>query len=314
MRAALWTAIVGVGLAAAGAAGAAGTITAKQLFGHVDTPSSGKTRSIGFYAKGCLAGAVALPLDGPHWQVMRLSRNRHWGTPQLVDYLEKFSADVAKDGWNGLLVGDMSQPRGGPMPTGHASHQIGLDSDIWFTPMPDRTLTAEEREKMGASSLLVKGRLQVDESKWTPLYALLLKRAVSYPQVERIFVSAAIKRELCQTVPASDHAWLRKLRPWWGHDDHFHVRLQCTPGLAGCEAQAPPPPGDGCDASLDDWFKPPPPPPPKPTKPVKPKPPPPELTLADLPKACADVLYDGRSKPAAEAATVPLPRLRPATN
>jgi penicillin-insensitive murein endopeptidase len=308
MRAAWLTAVIGIGLAAAGVAVAKDTITAKQLFGHVDAPSSGKTRAIGFYAKGCLAGAVALPLDGPHWQVMRLSRNRHWGTPELVDYLEKFSGDVAKDGWPGLLVGDMSQPRGGPMPTGHASHQIGLDADIWFVPMPNYTLSAEEREKKGATSLLVKGKLFVDQNKWSSTYARLLKRAVSYPEVARIFVSAAIKKELCQTVPDSDHAWLRKLRPWWGHDDHFHVRLECPPGMAGCETQPPPPPGDGCGAELDVWFKPPPPPP---KTPVKPKPPPPELTLADLPKACTDVLYDGTSRPAAEAATMPLPRVRP---
>jgi penicillin-insensitive murein endopeptidase len=313
MRAVWLTAALSISLAAVSVAGAKDVPTAKQLFGHVTTPSSGQTRAIGFYAKGCLAGAVPLPLDGATWQVMRLSRNRHWGTPELVSYLEKFSADVHKDGWNGLLVGDMSQPRGGPMPTGHASHQIGLDADIWFEQMPGYTLSAQEREKKGAQSLLVKGKLQVDQNKWSPTYAKLLKRAVSYPEVERIFVSAAIKKELCETVPDSDHAWLRKLRPWWGHDDHFHVRLTCPPGMAGCDGQDPVPVGDGCDASLDNWFKPPPPPPPKPTKPVKPKPPPPELTLADLPKACASVLYDGTSQAAVEASTVPLPRLRPVT-
>jgi penicillin-insensitive murein endopeptidase len=311
MRSVWVTAVLGVVIAVAGVAVAKDAITAKQLFGHVESPSRGATRSIGFYAKGCLAGAVPLPLDGPNWQVMRLSRNRHWGTPELVNYLEKFSADVSKDGWSGLLVGDMSQPRGGPMPTGHASHQIGLDADIWFVPMPDYTLSADEREKKSAVSLLMTGRLSVDPRKWSPLYARLLKRAVSYPEVARIFVSPAIKKELCETVPENDHAWLRKLRPWWGHDDHFHVRLECPPGMSGCETQAPPPPGDGCDASLDDWFKPPPPPS---KHPVKPKPPPPELTLADLPKACASVLHDGTGQAAAEAATVPLPRLRPATS
>jgi penicillin-insensitive murein endopeptidase len=308
MRAVLLTAALSISLAAAGVAGAKDVPTAKQLFGHVATPSAGQTRAIGFYAKGCLAGAVPLPLDGPHWQVMRLSRNRHWGTPELVDYLEKFSNDVAKDGWAGLLVGDMSQPRGGPMPTGHASHQIGLDADIWFEQMPNHTLSAQEREKMGAQSLLVRGKLQVDDRKWSPLYAKLLKRAVSYPEVERIFVSAAIKKELCETVPQSDHAWLRKLRPWWGHDDHFHVRLNCPAGAAGCVAQAPVGPGDGCGAELDEWFKPPPPPPKVPPKPR------PELTLADLPDACTGILNAGYPPGAVEAAAIPLPRLRPRQN
>ena len=140
-------------------------IAAKVLFGHVALPTEAAPRSVGGYAKGCLAGAAALPLDGPHWQVMRLSRNRHWGRPELVSYLEKFSADVAEDGWPGLLIGDMSQPRGGPMPTGHASHQIGLDADIWFVPMPDHTLSADEREKKSAVSLLMNGRLSVDPSE-----------------------------------------------------------------------------------------------------------------------------------------------------
>jgi penicillin-insensitive murein endopeptidase len=314
MRAATLIVLAALSLAG-GVALARDAVPAKVLFGHVETPSSGKTRSIGFYAKGCLAGAVPLPLDGPHWQVMRLSRNRHWGEPQLVSYIEQLSSDAAKGGWPGLLVGDMSQPRGGPMPTGHASHQIGLDVDIWAMPMPDHTLSAEEREKMSAVSLLVPGRLAVDPRKWSDAYGRLLKQAVSYPNVERIFVSAAIKQKLCDTA-GSDRAWLRKLRPWWGHDDHFHVRLACPPGMAGCEAQNPVGPGDGCGAELASWFKPPPKPKPGPKVPVKPKP---ELTLASLPAACTTVLSDGVGDPGAAAAaayasTVPLPRPRPNAN
>jgi penicillin-insensitive murein endopeptidase len=118
-------------------------LPAKQLFSEVTVPSEGDATPIGSYAQGCLAGAVALPLDGPHWQVMRLSRNRNWGTPRLVSYIEKFSEDAAKDGWSGLLIGDMSQPRGGPMITGHLSHQTGLDADIWFVPMPNHLMTPD---------------------------------------------------------------------------------------------------------------------------------------------------------------------------
>ena len=118
---------------------------AKQLFARKSTPAAMQSRTIGFYARGCIAGAVALPVNGPAWQVMRLSRNRHWGNPRLVDYMERLASDThALDGWPGLLVGDMSQPRGGPMVTGHTSHQVGLDADIWLTPMPDRILTPQE--------------------------------------------------------------------------------------------------------------------------------------------------------------------------
>jgi penicillin-insensitive murein endopeptidase len=179
----------------------------------------------------------------------------------------------------------MSQPRGGPMATGHASHQIGLDTDIWFLQMPPHELSAGDRETMSATSLLVKGKLQVDPGKWNDGYARVLKRAASYPEVARIFVSPAIKQQLCDTVGA-DRGWLRKLRPWWGHDDHFHVRLSCPAGLAGCENQAAPPAGDGCGAELASWLKPPP-PKKEPTVPVKPPPP---MTLANLPAACAAVL------------------------
>lgn len=277
--------VAGLALVAFGAGALAAAPTAKQLFGAITAPTGGPVRSIGSYAKGCLSGAVPLPLDGEHWQVMRLSRNRNWGTPELVHYLERFSNDVAADGWPGLLVGDMSQPRGGPMPTGHASHQIGLDVDIWYVPMPNRTLSRDERETKSAVSLLMTGRLSVDPAKWSGLDERLLKRAASYPEVARIFVSAAIKKRLCATTD-TDRAWLRKLRPWWGHDDHFHVRLACPPGMAGCESQVPVEAGDGCGADLDAWFRPPPPPPKVPPK-IKPKP---ELTLADLPAQCREVL------------------------
>ena len=309
MRIAVVAALVVLG---AGVALAQTNRPAKQLFGSVSVPADMTPRAIGSYAKGCLAGAVALPLDGPKWQVMRLSRNRNWGHPVLIDYVKKLSVDAARDGWPGLLVGDLAQPRGGPMLTGHASHQVGLDADIWLTPMPDYQLSVEEREKKSAVSMLMTGRhLTIDPKAWTHLQPVVLKRAASYPEVARIFVSAAIKQKLCESA-GSDRAWLRKIRPWYGHDAHFHVRLECPPGASGCQPQAPVGPGDGCD-QLAEWFKPPPPPP---TKPAEPKPyvPPPEITLADLPAACVDVLNAGFSPGAASAFGMPLPRLRPQTN
>ena len=141
---------------------------AKQLFGRVLSPSEAATRSIGFYSRGCLAGGIALPVNGPDWQVMRLSRNRNWGTPQLISFLERFSREVPHvSGWPGILVGDMSQPRGGPMLTGHASHQIGLDVDIWLKPMPPYTLSREQREEMMSTNVVRADRLDVDPRYWT---------------------------------------------------------------------------------------------------------------------------------------------------
>ncbi|MGL4491162.1 MAG: penicillin-insensitive murein endopeptidase, partial [Rhizobiaceae bacterium] len=158
---------------------------AKELFGAVKLPAVTPPQAAGFYSKGCVSGAIAIPVDGPAWQVMRLSRNRRWGHPDLIKVVEKLAVDGQKVGWSGLLVGDISQPRGGPMLTGHASHQIGLDADIWLTPMPNRRLTEDEREKLSATSMLKGDGLYVDPDIWTPGQAAILKTAASYPQVER---------------------------------------------------------------------------------------------------------------------------------
>src|SRR5262252_8223003 len=164
---------------------------AKELFGRKTAPANLQTRTIGFYSKGCLAGAVALPINGKTWQVMRLSRNRNWGHPSLVQFLERLAAQAPKTGWHGLLVGDMSQPRGGPMLTGHASHQVGLDADIWLTPMPDHQLSRLDREEMSATNMVREDRLDVDPSRWTPDHVAVIRTAAEDPAVQRIFVNAA---------------------------------------------------------------------------------------------------------------------------
>jgi len=273
---------------------------AKEFFGTVTTPAPLAARAIGSYAKGCLAGGISLPINGPDWQVMRLSRNRNWGHPRLLDYLERLASDArAFDGWPGLLVGDMAQPRGGPMITGHSSHQVGLDADIWLTPMPDRILTPQEREDMSAVSML-KDPFTVDPVVWTPLHLKLIKRAASYPQVARIFVHPAIKKVLCQQA-GKDRAWLAKVRPWWNHYYHFHIRITCPPDAVGCENQKPVTGDDGCGAELDTWFKmlrkaeidaa-------RPAKPgAKPWVGKPPLSLGDLPRECMTVLNAGGGPP-----------------
>jgi penicillin-insensitive murein endopeptidase len=259
---------------------------AKDLFGAEILPALGAPQSFGFYSKGCFSGGVALPLDGPTWQVMRPSRNRRWGHPALIGLLEKFSHDAAAVGWRGLLVGDIAQPRGGPMVTGHASHQIGLDADIWFTPMPAHRYSLAERETVSAVSLIRPGTHLVDDRKWSPLYARLLKQAASYPQVQRIFVNAGIKKKLCDTV-RGDRAWMNKIRPYWGHESHFHIRIGCQPGSPGCKPQHGTGTGDGCGKELAWWFT------DEPWRPSK-NPDAPKardlMTMANLPKACQAVL------------------------
>ena len=256
---------------------------AKELFGRRTSSARLPARAVGFYARGCLAGGRALPIDGATWQVMRLSRNRNWGHPVLVSFLERVSKALPeRAGWPGLLVGDMAQPRGGPMLTGHASHQVGLDADIWFTPMPDRTLTRREREEMSATNLVREDRLDVDPAVYTPAHLALIRAIASERAVARVFVNPAIKRAFCREA-GRERAWLSKVRPTWGHNYHFHIRLACPTGEAGCQNQPAPGPGDGCGAELDHWFT------PAMLDPA-PTPPRPPMTVASLPAECRQVL------------------------
>lgn len=271
-------------------------IGAKSLFGEAKKPATMAARSIGSYSRGCLAGGVPLPIDGPAWQEMRLSRNRNWGNPVLIALIERFAKDAQKiDGWPGLLVGDIAQPRGGPMVTGHASHQIGLDADFWLTPMPKKRLTRKERETLNATSMLDDTGLKVDPKVFTSKQVALIKRAASYPEVERIFVHPAIKKALCEAA-GTDRKWLGKVRPWYGHYYHFHMRIKCPPGSTGCTPQAPPTGDDGCGKEVTQWLAkviPAKGPPPAPRPPGPPRAPSAPIMLADLPKECQAVLASG---------------------
>ncbi len=260
---------------------------AKELFGAASSPSSQRSAPHGSYAKGCLAGAERLPETGPTWQAMRLSRNRNWGHPETIKFIERLSAFAAKQkGWSGLYIGDISQPRGGPMLTGHRSHQVGLDVDIWMMPPERMDLSPRERENVSATSMRRASGAYVNDN-WTAQHHAILRAAAKDKAVARIFVFPGAKVQMCKD-ETGDRSWLRKIRPWWGHHYHFHVRLACPKGATNCTDQAPPPKGDGCaDAKkwVADILNPPPPdpnaPPPKPRR---------EYVLSDLPNQCARVL------------------------
>ncbi|MFV0333438.1 MAG: penicillin-insensitive murein endopeptidase [Tropicimonas sp.] len=269
---------------------------ANQLFGARDTPSRQQPQPIGGYSRGCAAGNVQLPESGPTWQAMRLSRNRNWGQPVTIEFIRDLSAYAATAGWKGLYVGDISQPRGGPMTSGHASHQTGLDVDIWMRPATNLGLSRREREDISSIDVRAKSQKTVNRN-WTPSHAAILQRAAMDPRVDRIFVTPPVKVELCRTAKRSDRDWLRKIRPYYGHNYHFHVRLKCPPGAKGCQVQTPSVKelskgGDGCDASLTWWvtdmLN-----PPKTARPAKPAPHkrhPRDYTMADLPQQCGAVL------------------------
>lgn len=256
---------------------------AKELFGTLAAPSAAPPRAVGDYARGCLEGAVPLAMDGIGFQAMRPSRNRHWGHPRLIAFVEDLAAALAADGHPGLLVGDMAQPRGGPMRTGHRSHQTGLDVDIWFKPAPTTALARDARETLSALSLLQPGTRLLDTGRFEAFDTLrVVRTAASRPEVARVFVHPAIKRGLC-TAAGEDRDWLTKVRPWWGHHYHFHVRLACPEGSSDCVDQEPPPAGDGCGTTLAWWFT------DEPWQPSTATPRPP-LRLDQLPPRCARLI------------------------
>lgn len=231
---------------------------ANRLFGAQPMPSLQAPEAIGSYANGCAAGLVRLPETGPTWQAMRLSRNRNWGHPDAIAYVQDLSRKATQIGWNGLYIGDISQPRGGPMTSGHASHQIGLDIDIWMLPPRRLNLSVAERESISSISVRTEDQRSVN-SNWTRQHHELLKQAASDPRVDRIFVAAAVKIEMCKTATRADTPWLQKIRPAVGHNYHFHVRLRCPQGNRHCVTQTPTVRelsngGNGCDETLQWWV------------------------------------------------------------
>ncbi|PIB26683.1 penicillin-insensitive murein endopeptidase [Amylibacter kogurei] len=267
---------------------------ANQLLGAKSKASLQTPQAHGFYSKGCVAGAEQLAQTGPTWQAMRLSRNRNWGHPDMIAYLKRVSAKVAQlSDWKGLYIGDISQPRGGPMTSGHASHQMGLDADIWMYPPKRLNLSRSERESLSSISVRSKDQRSVSKN-WRESHMQVMKIAASDPAVDRIFVTAPVKIWMCNRAKGNKD-WLQKIRPFWGHHYHFHVRLKCPKGSTNCKTQTPTVAqlskgGNGCDETLNWWVT----DALKPADPNAPKPPkrrhPREYTMADLPQQCTGVL------------------------
>lgn len=216
---------------------------------------TGEAQSIGAYSAGCLRGAVSLPPNGTGYQLMRLSRGRFYGHPDLIQFIKRLGQTADARRLGSLLIGDLGQPRGGPTLTGHRSHQTGLDVDIWYLFSQEaatRSLRLDERETWSSPSVLAGKSDEINYIQWSLAHEKILETAARMPEVERIFVNPSVKRLLCTRKTA--HNWLRKIRPWWGHDDHFHVRLKCPDNNNHCRGQEPLPESDGCDNSLAWWF------------------------------------------------------------
>ncbi len=223
---------------------------ASNAWSKVATPTKEQPDTIGGYSSGCFVGGDSMPPEGRGYQVVRLSRNRYYGHPSLVQYLKELANKVADEELGLMLVADMCQPRGGPMPGGHVSHQNGLDADIWLPLNYKRT--KGKRDDLKSIAFADRKKFTLNRDIWTKGQARLIQLAAQDPRVARILVNPVIKIELC-SMQWDDRSWLRKIRPWWKHHTHFHVRLHCPKGNLDCKPQAMPPSGDGCGAELTSW-------------------------------------------------------------
>ncbi|HET7883178.1 MAG TPA: penicillin-insensitive murein endopeptidase [Acetobacteraceae bacterium] len=218
-----------------------------------DTPTPGPLRIIGSQASGCIAGAVRLPDAGVGFQTIHLSRSSFWGAPSTIARLEMLGEQAHAAGMGDLYLEDISRPRGGPMPGGHLSHQLGLDADVGLDVSTKLALTVAQRESVELPTMVRPDRRGIASERWTQDQVALLRMAAALPEVDRILINPAIKRQLCEEVHG-DRGWLRLIRPWYGHAAHMHIRFRCPADQHECVQAPPPPPGDGCDATLQWWF------------------------------------------------------------
>lgn len=202
---------------------------------------------------GCIAGAVELPTDGPGYQTIHASRSTYWGHPDTIASLQLLALRAQQAGLPVLYMNDISRRFGGPMAGVHLSHMVGLDADVWLDTQPKRSLSVLEREAVEVVSLVTADQRGIELTRWSPQHATLIRLAATLPGTDRVLVNAAIKRQLCLTF-AGDRSWLRQVRPWYGHSAHMHIHFRCPADQTDCTNQPPPPPGDGCDASLQWWF------------------------------------------------------------
>ncbi len=217
------------------------------------TPAFAQTRIVGGPAGGCIAGAVELPSQGPGYETIRASRSHYWGHPDTIAALQSLAIQAQRAGLPVLYMNDISKQYGGPMAGIHASHMLGLDADVWLDTQPKPRLSAAARDAVEVRSLVAAGGRGVDPDAWSPQHVTLIRLAAQLPNVDRVLVNAAIKKQLCQSV-SGDRGWLRTIRPWYGHAAHMHIHFRCPANQLECADQPPPPPGDGCDASLQWWF------------------------------------------------------------
>lgn len=219
---------------------------------QVSSPSIQPSQAIGSYANGCLAGGASLPLEGQGYQVLRSQRARYYGHPETIRFIKRLAVQSQQKLSTNILIGDMSLPQGGRFSSGHSSHQTGLDIDIWLK-LADELLSSQQLSEPQPLSVVNLEQYQLLKDNWDERHFTLVKLAANDQQVARIFVHPVIKQKLCVSEDTQNREWLRKVRPWWGHHYHMHVRLKCPQDSKNCQSQPEPPVGDGCGSELASW-------------------------------------------------------------
>lgn len=261
-------------------------ITAAFAFSYQSVASNSEV--IGEYANGCIKGTIQLT-DGAHYQVQKWGYGRNFGHPQLINYIQTLVQKAKANNLPDLLIGDLSKQYGGSFgsASSHGSHQSGLDVDISFDFATPRKTSYELSHPKDVYLVDTHNRIT---SNFDKRRVALIYLAANDSRVERIFVAPGIKKTLCNVYEGHDRSWLQKLRPWFGHRGHMHVRLGCPIDSPLCVRQAKSPAGDGCGAELDSWLNPP--PPSKSTNKAKPKQKPKKV----LPEQCKALFKQVASK------------------
>jgi murein endopeptidase len=170
------------------------------------------SRAAGLPWRGRLVDGRQLPLTGSGfatWDpILKRVGNRpwrRWGTDRLLRTLHRVLGAYASRHPDAppVLVGDLSRPRGGDFGPrfggiGHASHQNGLDADVYY-PRLDRRLRRARRPS------------QVDNAAAQELVDAFVREGAQY-----VFVGPSLGlRGPRKIVQVLTH-----------HDDHLHVRLR----------------------------------------------------------------------------------------
>ena len=168
-------------------------------------------RAAGRPWNGRLIHGRMLPESGPGYitwdPILKRVPNRswrRWGTGRLLRTVERVLAAYARRHPDAppVLVGDLSRPRGGDFGPrfggiGHASHQNGLDGDVYY-PRVDGRLRSAARPKL------------VDRAAAQELVDAFVRAGA-----ENVFVGPSLDLRGPPDV----------VQPLVNHDDHLHVRL-----------------------------------------------------------------------------------------